>query len=175
MASLISVRTCSGFAQPFQGLTRSAWAPAQVRALPSGTGRRTFSAVCSTAEPDRVGNVVMLDGWELDHFRWSGGPVYWEHETTVAPVARCKYLAVDPAVGLVAEGEFPERGRYELADEVWNVLEQGLVEHVSVRFLPIEVEPLATGGRLFKRQQLTELSFCRKPANAGARILRLHS
>ena len=128
---------------------------------------RTVSAVISTPEPDRDGDIVELSGWELENFL-RNPVVLWMHRHE-APVGKCVRLERTPDA-LVATTQFADT---PLAQEIWQLYKQGVLRAWSVSFIAKQWEPTSTGGRRFIRQELLEYSGVSVPANPSALSLGL--
>jgi hypothetical protein len=72
--------------------------------------------------------------------------------------------------GLWIEAEFAEG--FERADEVWRMVEAGLINGFSIGFRALKSEPLDNGGLRFTKWELLEISVVVVPANADAKISR---
>lgn len=127
-------------------------------------GKRMVRGLASSARPDRVGDVVEPAGgtWNL--------PVpllhQHRHDDVIGWVREAQ--ASRDGVGIVAE--FAEGiGK---ADEVWAMVEAGLLDSFSIGFRGLATEPLAGGGLRFTKWELLEVSVVAVPANPDAKIRR---
>lgn len=128
------------------------------------SGQRQVRGYASTSAIDRVGDIVEPQGgqWALPV------PLLWNHEHA-APVGWVKKIDLR-GDGLWIEAEFAQGvGR---ADEIWAMVEKGLVPGFSIGFRILKAEPLSTGGLRFTKWELLEVSAVTVPANADARIQR---
>ncbi|MEM1344344.1 MAG: phage major capsid protein [Pseudomonadota bacterium] len=125
-------------------------------------------AVISTSGLDRHGDVVEQDGLEFDNFLQSGS-VLFNHDKN-CPVAKpIEIMRMgDSTEALV---EFPPEGTSAMSDEVCRLVKTGVINAVSVSFLPKQGEPLEAGGTRFRRAELIEFSFVTVPANVDALVL----
>ena len=137
--------------------------------------------VASTEEQDRMGDRILLAGWQLKTFR-KNPVLLFGHQSGMLPVGR---------VVKIGRGFTPARVRAHVSKSTFhaNLSEHAkLVERyvrarelpaVSVGFRPIEIhwpkspeerEKLGLGrhGILFRKQELVELSVVTVPANASA-------
>jgi len=130
---------------------------------------RSFWAVASTSTPDRFGDIIVQDGWELEQFK-KNPVIPWGHDYNKPPVARAEEIYVDNGK-LVFLAKFPEPGTYDLADTVFELYKQGFLKAFSVGFIPVEYEPNEHGGLTYKRQELLEISAVTVPANPEALML----
>lgn len=128
------------------------------------SGKRRVRGLASTNTLDRQGDVVDPRGGE-----WSlPVPMLWNHRHD-SPVGWVRSIEVR-ANGLWIEAEFAEG--VGQADEIWKMVEAGLVGSYSIGFRPIKSEPLRDGGRRFTAWELLEISAVVVPANPDARIQR---
>jgi HK97 family phage prohead protease len=134
--------------------------------------RRQVRVVCSTADVDRSGDVVVQEGIDLSAYR-ANPVVLWQHDPEV-PVARCVEIGL---VGgrLSALVEFPEEGVSAKADEVYGLVKAGVVNATSVGFMPVDAEPIDAKnpkkGTRYKAVELMEFSFVSVPAARGALVV----
>lgn len=151
--------------------TRSlpATAPAQKHlrfAIDSGIvqkdGARLIKGIASTASVDRVGDVVRPLGcvWKLPI------PLLNQHKHD-QPIGRLEsvHLASNGIhiTARVAEG-------VDTADKAWSLIQQGVLQSLSIGFRAIETKPLSTGGTEFVRFEMIELSVVSAPANTDCRL-----
>lgn len=128
-----------------------------------GTGR-TFRAIASTNAVDRHGDVIEQTGWDLTAYK-ANPIICWNHNYESLPVGRATYVGVERGQ-LVVE--------FKLADTRWasqvrDLIDQGVLNSVSVGFLPQQWEPLGSGwGVRHIRQELLEICLVNIPANAEA-------
>lgn len=135
---------------------------------------RTVSVVASTADVDRMGDIIEQEGWDLGAYA-TNSVVLLDHWPTVRSIAGTARLAVvDGVLGGTVTLDPPEEN--EAARVAAARLKAGSLRAVSVGFKPLEVEPILdadrkwTGGFRFKRQELLELSFVAIPANPNALV-----
>jgi len=135
---------------------------------PNKKGEFIFTA--STSLPDREGDIVRGDGWELEAFK-DGGPLLWSHDQRSLPVGKILWIKV---AGEGDEAELIGKARFnettELAVDVAKLVKSGDLTGISVGFRPLEFETRDEGGREFKSQELLEVSVVNVPANPEARI-----
>jgi len=131
-----------------------------------GTGKRKISGIASSIHPDRVGDVVVPSGgvWKLPL------PMLWQHSHR-DPVGWVRSIEVRRD-SLWIEAEFAEG--FERADEVWRMVEAGLVDSFSIGFRSIKSTVLPDGGLRFDKWELLEVSCVVVPANADAKINRVN-
>jgi len=129
------------------------------------SGKRKIRGIASTDSLDRQGDIVDPRGgkWTLPV------PLLFGHDHSV-PVGWVRSIEVR-GNALAIEAEFAEGvGR---ADEIWAMVDKGLISTYSIGFLPTAAgEPLKGGGRRFTAWELLEISVVVVPANPDARIQR---
>lgn len=128
------------------------------------SGKRRIRGMASTNSVDRQGDIVDPAGgtWAL--------PValLWNHQHSV-PVGWVRSIEVRGS-GLWVEAEFAEG--VGQADEIWSMVDKGLVTSFSIGFRPIKSEPIPGGGLRFILWELLEISAVVIPANPDAKIQR---
>lgn len=132
---------------------------------------RTLEFIGSTADEDRYGDVIEVEGWDLKNY--TKNPVFlWAHDYHQPPVGKAvKVEKVDN--GLMFQVKFPTAEEYVFADTVYKLYLGGYLQATSVGFRDMEREPITdkegrqTGFR-YKRQELYELSAVPVPANPHA-------
>jgi len=134
--------------------------------------QRQVKVICSTAKPDRMGDIIVQNGIDLAAYR-DNPVVLWGHSADV-PIARA--IEIDVKDGkLQATVQFPPEGDDEDSDWVYGKIKAGIVNATSVGFIPRDYEPLDPkepwGGYKFKTSELLEFSFVSVPANAGCLIV----
>jgi HK97 family phage prohead protease len=129
--------------------------------------QRQVRFIASDATPDRQGDILLPEGCDLSNFRKSP-TLLWMHDPK-APVARAiEISATSRAVTCLAQ--FPDEGTDEQADKVYKMIKSGVVNSVSVGFIPIKSTPLRNGGLKHINWELLEVSFVSIPANPSAII-----
>ncbi|MGC8893899.1 MAG: HK97 family phage prohead protease [candidate division WOR-3 bacterium] len=123
---------------------------------------RVVDAVISTPAQDRDGDIVEVSGWEMENFL-KNPVVLWMHRYD-APVGRCLEIRRE-GDAIVAKTRF---ARTPLADEIWQLYREGVLSAWSVSFIALDWEPLPSGGRRYRRQELLEYSAVSVPANPEA-------
>jgi len=121
-------------------------------------------AVATTDSPDRDGEILSIDGWELDNF--IKNPVLlWGHDSRALPIGkvtnikRVKNSLVFNAQFAVEENDF--------AAKVSKLVTGGYLNTFSVGFLPKQRD-----GDKFTKQELLEISVVNVPANTDAEVSR---
>jgi prohead serine protease len=135
-----------------------------------GVRRATF--VASDESVDRYGDIIRASGWHLDNFRKNSVLLYG-HQDDSLTLGKVPMIGVE-GTRLIAQVEWAAPGTTAFADSAWALLEQGMLQAVSVGFLPLaRPNPmLDSDGHLtgfeFIAQDLLELSVVTVPANANA-------
>lgn len=136
-----------------------------------GTSSRTFNAIISTSAVDRDKDVIDPKGWRLESYR-KNPIILWQHRRDLPPIARCTDIRVSGS-RLIAKMEFPPAGTYQLADEIFNLVDAGFLHSTSVGFLPIRsIYNNERGGHDILEAELLEFSIVAVPANSEALIQR---
>lgn len=143
---------------------------------------RTATFVASTPQVDRYGDVILQDGWDTRNF--STNPiVLFAHDSRSLPIGKALQLGIDQSGNLTVRIEFSKAiGTYELPEVVLQLVSQRMLNCVSVGFIPLEFEyrfetdedgnqlPFPS-GRIYKKQELLEISVVPVPANPGAVVV----
>jgi HK97 family phage prohead protease len=134
--------------------------------------QRQVRVICSTADPDRTGDIIVQSGIDLAAYR-KNPIVLWGHSADI-PIARTIEIGVK-GDKLQATVQFPPEGDDEDADWVYGKIKAGIVNATSVGFIPKVYEPLDKkqpwAGFRFVKSELLEFSFVSVPANAGCLIV----
>lgn len=131
--------------------------------------------VVSTADVDRDGDSVSVDGWLLDNFN-KAGSVLWAHDIGLPPIAEPIKTFVDGAalksVARFAPIDMPHPFGEGFGHTVMRMYDEGLMRAVSVGFLPKEWKFNEERGGLaptdFVAQELLEWSAVPVPSNPNA-------
>ncbi|MBW1777363.1 MAG: HK97 family phage prohead protease [Deltaproteobacteria bacterium] len=144
---------------------------------------RTFTAVASTEDVDRDGDMIRADGWNLKEFK-KNPVIPWGHNYSLPPVARAVKVWVD-GKKLMVKIKFPQPetvGEFSFEDKIYRMYRDGFLNSFSVGFNADRfehVERRANGrsriGTDFIKQTLWEISAVTIPANPGATIERAKS
>lgn len=136
-------------------------------------GRRVFSGMATTPEPDRVQDTINPMGavfknpLVLLHQHRHDAPI--GTVTFGAPTERgIPFTAEIPVI----EEEGPLKAR---VDTAWGEIKSGLVRAVSIGFRAIKYAYLENGGVDFQEVEIYELSTVSIPANPGAVISQVKS
>lgn len=134
-------------------------------------GKSTFTFTISTEAIDRMGDVIALAGWRLEHYK-SNPVVLWAHDASLIPVGRATAIwstgtALKSTVELAT-------GISTYADRVRQMIEGGYLNATSVGFQPLKYafskDPARPYGIDFLEQELLEWSIVSVPANAECLI-----
>lgn len=132
----------------------------------------TYELMASTEGMDRDGDILLADGAELDAFR--ANPVIpFAHKYDIPPVARANSIEPISGSGLKAVIQFPAKGISLFADEIHGLWDAGFLNAASVGFIPKTWQDIPgadgkTGGRLYTKWEILEVSLVPVPANSGA-------
>lgn len=125
--------------------------------------------VLSDQSVDRMGDIIMADGWKLTNFKRNPVALGFHHSDF--PIGTWKDVRIENAelrgeLALAPEGTSPR------IDEIRRLVDAGILRAVSVGFRPIKHEPLDEkdpwSGSRFLQQELVECSLVSVPANANA-------
>lgn len=135
-------------------------------------GERQVRVIVSTATPDRYGDIVEIEGIELDNFRRN--PVVLFMHDHDEPIAKCPEIGVKDG-RLEAVVQFPDEGVSKKSDEVYGLIKAGVLNAVSIGFMPLEWSNLDDkqpwAGRRFIKSDMMEFSIVSVPANAEALVV----
>jgi HK97 family phage prohead protease len=128
------------------------------------------SFVLSDETPDRMGDIIMADGWVLDDFK--ANPVaLWAHLGSLPPIGSWENLRVEKRA-LIGDFKPAPKGTSDRIDEITRLVEAGIIKATSVGFRPIERKPRKIDnefvGEIFTKQTLIETSLVAIPANPRA-------
>jgi len=132
---------------------------------------RVLEFVGSTEMVDRDGEVIRMNGWQLKNYRKN--PVFmWAHDYHSPPIGRANLVHTD-ARGLMFQVEFADEETYPFADTIYKLYKGGFLKATSVGFIPLEWEDGKDDKaprRIYKKQELLELSGVPVPANPEALV-----
>lgn len=138
-------------------------------------GSRVLNFSISSANVDRMGDTIALDGWSLDNFR-KNPVVLFGHNSSAPPVAKSNHVWTENE-RLKADAEFvpadnPAVGRF--AEGIFQLYKGGFMSATSVGFAPKRYAYAdrkdGGWGIDFMEQELLEFSLVPIPANADALI-----
>lgn len=134
---------------------------------PKDQGGRTKRFVISDESEDRVGDVIMTNGWQFKNFE-TNPIVLWAHQSRELPIGTATIVA--ESTRTLADITFAEADANPFADSVFRLVNAGVIRATSVGFralAPPEPRFDETGdwvGFKFVAQELLELSVCNIPA-----------
>jgi HK97 family phage prohead protease len=121
-------------------------------------------AVATTDSPDRDGEILSIDGWELDNF--IKNPVLlWGHDSRALPIGKVTNIK-RAENSLLFDAKFAIEEN-DFAAKVAKLVKGGYLNTFSVGFLPKQRE-----GDKFTKQELLEISVVNVPANPEAEVSR---
>ena len=135
---------------------------------------RVLEFVGSTAQVDRYGDVIEVEGWDLKNYQKN--PVFlWAHDYRQPPVGKAVQVGKTDQ-GLLFQVKFATAEEYPFADTVYKLYLGGYLRATSVGFQDLAREPITDKegkqvGWRFKKQELYELSAVPVPANPNALIM----
>jgi HK97 family phage prohead protease len=127
--------------------------------------------VLSDETPDRFGDVISADGWQLDNFKKN--PIALFGHNSSFPIGKWQGLHVKDG-GLCGHLQLAPAGTSERIDEIRKLVEAGILRAVSVGFVPIEKQTMDAradsmfGPFKYLKQELVETSLVSIPANPNA-------
>jgi len=139
---------------------------------------RQLSIIGTDETQDRDGDIIMVNGWELENF--IPNPVFlWAHDYRGVPIAAASKLLRKrvPKPHMVFVEQFAPEGIYPFADMILQLYSIGQINASSVGFIPKKHEKLEMpeedrdrfyNPRRFLKQELLELSGCAVPSNPAA-------
>lgn len=151
-------------------------------APPELVSERVIRFVASDETPDRMGDVIAVNGWNLTSYK-QNPVVLWGHDqTTMPPIGKATnvYRGVGPGgkPALMSSIEFAPAETYEFAETVYQLAKGGYLNAVSVGFLPRETKELdekerrslgmPSHGVYYTAADLLEISVVSVPANPSA-------
>jgi HK97 family phage prohead protease/HK97 family phage major capsid protein len=127
--------------------------------------------VLSDETPDRYGDVISAEGWQLGNFKRN--PIALFGHNSSFPIGSWKDLHVENGA-LRGHLQLAPAGTSERIDELRKLVEAGILKAVSVGFLPIEKKTMDEtadayfGPFKYLKQELIETSLVSIPANPNA-------
>jgi uncharacterized protein len=137
--------------------------------LDEETGQEIKVFVVSDETVDREGEIISIDGWNLDNFKRN--PVMlWSHNPFEAPIGKwenIRFRTVNGKKKLTMEPNFHKKS--DMSKLISDLVELGYPpQTTSVGFRPYE-----RNGNKYTKQELLEVSFVNIPANPEATQLAL--
>ena len=123
--------------------------------------------VLSDATPDRMGDVIEAEGWDLSDFK--SNPVALFNHNPNFPIGKWANLRIINGK-LRGHLQLAPEGTSDRIDEIRRLVDADILRAVSVGFLPMKSEPLnkSGGGLRFLQSKLVESSLVAIPANPNA-------
>jgi HK97 family phage prohead protease len=125
--------------------------------------------VLSDATPDRYGDIIEVEGWQLADFKRN--PVALFSHDPKFVVGKWSNLRVEHKE-LRGGLELAPEGTSDRIDEIRRLVQAGILKAVSVGFKPLEHQPIDEkdpwGGTRYTKSELVETSLVAVPANPNA-------
>jgi len=123
--------------------------------------------VLSDETPDRMGDVIMADGWDLTNFK--NNPIALFGHNSTFPIGKWKNIRVVDKQ-LRGHLELAAAGTSPRIDEIRALVDADILRAVSVGFRPKETKPRPESdfGLFFTKAELMETSLVSVPANPNA-------
>jgi len=125
--------------------------------------------VLSDETPDRYGDVIIAEGWQLENFKKN--PIALFGHNTSFPIGTWKNLRVE-GKALRGHLELAPAGTSDRIDELRRLVKAGILKAVSVGFKPGKHEPMDPEdpwkGTKYLEHELVETSLVSIPANPNA-------
>ena len=135
-------------------------------------GARQYEFTASTADMDRDGEVIDVEGWDLKNFK-KNPVIMYAHNYNDLPIGKATHIGVHNGK-LKNTVEFPPEGTYEFADIVERLVNTGYLKTESVGFIPRKWEDgdgeKNSPRRTYTKQELLEISIVPIPSNPNAFI-----
>lgn len=131
--------------------------------------KKSVTFIASTGSPDRMGDVIEQDGWQLRNYRKN--PVHlFAHNSTGLPIGTGLPIRVDGDRLIQTVTYKPVTG-FDLPQVIFELVDAGVLRGISVGFLPHEFSFIEGGnGRRFTKVELLETSTVPIPANPEALV-----
>ena len=133
-------------------------------------GERQYEFTASTADMDRDGEIIDVEGWDLKNFK-KNPIIMYAHDYRTLPIGKAIKIGVHDGK-LKNTVEFPPEGTYEFADIVERLVKTGYLTTESVGFIPRKWEDgdgeKGSPRRTYTKQELLEISIVPIPSNPNA-------
>ncbi len=133
-------------------------------------GERQYEFTASTADMDRDGEVIDVEGWDLKNFK-KNPVIMYAHDYRTLPIGKATHIGIKDGK-LKNTVEFPPEGTYEFADIVERLVNTGYLKTESVGFIPRKWEDgdgeKNSPRRTYTKQELLEISIVPVPSNPNA-------
>ncbi len=127
-------------------------------------GERQIHVVASTPTPDRVKDVMVPDGCDLTNYKKN--PIVLADHNPSQPIGTADVEIKNGQVE--ATITFAPEGASQKADEYCALAKAGVLNTVSVGFMPMSAQPIKGGGFSIDKWELMELSLVAVPCNPDA-------
>lgn len=129
----------------------------------------SYDFVLSTEMPDRVGDVVKIDGLDTKDFEQNPIALYMHNHQE--PIGAWSNLRKSNGA-LIGSLNLAYKGTSKLIDFAHSMISQGMLKAVSVSFMPIDYVKNANGkGLLINKSSLLEVSLVTIPMNPQALMI----
>jgi HK97 family phage prohead protease len=140
-----------------------------IRKVHTDSKRKGMSFVLSDETPDRLGDVILSEGWQLEDFKKNPVALFMHKSDFV--LGNWNNVRVENK-SLVGDLELAAKGTSERVDEISSLVRAGIIRAASVGFHAIERKPRMIKddevGSIFVKQSLVETSLVAIPANPNA-------
>ena len=146
-------------------------------------GERSDISTITTSSVDSDGDIVLIDGIDLEPWQDAGSPVYYAHKSL--KVGHCLWTKKS-AETIKAKTKYdhaPSNWKSDkpfVADVIWDAVQKGILPGKSVTLLPKDCdeptkEQKAAGvRRIIRTSMLAEFSVCKTPVNGDAIVEEIH-
>ncbi len=145
--------------------------PGRIRAVDAA--KRRVQVIVSTNAVARDGAMIDQLGWNLSNYDRSP-VVLWNHDDKAFPIA--KAIPNERKLSAEALVETHEFATHEFAENVFQLVRNGVINATSVRWLPGETQMRRIAGKdvlvFTKGHELLEVSYVNVPADPGALVIR---
>lgn len=139
--------------------------------------KREIEIVASDETPDRYGDIIRVEGWDLSNYK-KNPVLLFAHDSREPPIGTAQITKDVKNKRLMAKAQFLAEGVYDFADTIWRIVQAGALRAASVGFLPT-AEPNYIRdeqndriiGFEYTAQELLELSIVPVPANPAAVVV----
>ena len=126
-------------------------------------GKKEKLFIASDETLDRQGEVISVDGWDLDNFK-KNPVLLWGHDQYRPAIGMAEslgYKTIEGKKRLVYQPKFHRKD--EFSRLIADLVDEGWIKTSSVGFMPIKFE-----DDKYTKQELLEISFVNVPANPSA-------
>jgi len=131
--------------------------------IESSEEERAVTAIVSTADRDRDGEIVDPRGIQLDGYL-KNPVLLWAHRYMDPPIGRAMWVKRKKE-GLVAKFEF---SKSQFANEIYQLYREGFLKAFSIGFIPLDYDEKE---KIHKKILLLEVSAVPVPANENALVV----